>query len=231
APEHYQFVDFIAKLISKLGFDRVIAGSAQETSSSSLEVQETYSFSRSWLAAEVLCSWKWPGGSALSSFLPLLSEFAKDENSYQAENLLNSIVNTLLDGVLVNDNEEPSFLNVWPASDGEIESIQDPFLRALVSLLLTLFIKDNIWMNDKAAVFLKFLNDKLFFGTTVNSRCLRILPFLTSIIIRRLRRGFTESDEDAPLEFSKENQVHNIIQGWLQRTLSLPPLTVLQTDQ
>ncbi|KAI3927104.1 hypothetical protein MKX01_029872 [Papaver californicum] len=229
---HYQFVDFTAKLISKLGFGRVIAGCVQEASSSSLEVQETLSFSRSWLAAEVLCTWKWPGGSALGSFLPLLCEFAKAGNSYREENLLNSIVNTLLDGALVNgDNVEPSFLNVWPASDDEIESIQNPFLRALVSLLLALFIKDNIWTNDKAAVFLKCLNDKLFFGTAVNSRCLRILPFLTSVIFRRLRRVPTESDEDAPLEFSKENQVHNIIQGWLQRTLSLPPLIVLQTDQ
>ncbi|KAI3987208.1 hypothetical protein MKX01_031692 [Papaver californicum] len=229
---HYQFVDFTAKLISKLGFGRVIAGSVQETSSSSLEVQETHPFSRSWLAAEVLCTWKWPGGSALGSFLPLLCEFAKAGNSYREENLLNSIVNTLLDGALVNgDNVEPRFLNVWPASDDEIESIQDPFLRALVSLLLALFIKDNIWTNDKAAVFLKCLNDKLFFETTVNSRCLRILPFLTSVIFRRLRRVPTESDEDAALEFSKENQVHNIIQGWLHRTLSLPPVIVLQADQ
>ncbi|RZC63169.1 hypothetical protein C5167_024930 [Papaver somniferum] len=238
-PQHtheYQFVDFIVKLISKLGCGRVIAGTAQETSSSSLEVQETHAFSRSWLAAEVLCTWKWPGGSAVSSFLPSLCDFAKGGNSPQEDNLLNSIVNTLLDGALVNgDNVEPSFLNVWPASDDEIESIQDPFLRALVSLLLALFIKDNVWTNDKAAVFLKCLNDKLFFGTTINTRCLRILPFLTSVIIRRLRRGLTESDEDAPLEFSQENQVHNIIQGWLQRTQSLPPLNsspfVADTEQ
>ncbi|XP_026457015.1 E3 ubiquitin-protein ligase listerin-like [Papaver somniferum] len=238
-PRHtheYQFVDFIVKLISKLGCGRVIAGTAQETSSSSLEVQETHAFSRSWLAAEVLCTWKWPGGSAVSSFLPSLCEFAKAGNSPQEDNLLNSIVNTLLDGALVNgDNVEPSFLNVWPASDDEIESIQDPFLRALVSLLLALFIKDNVWTNDKAAVFLKCLNDKLFFGTTINTRCLRILPFLTSVIIRRLRRGLTESDEDAPLEFPKENQVHNIIQGWLQKTQSLPPLNsspfVADTEQ
>ena len=58
-------------------------------------------YSQAWLTAEILCTWKWQGGSALGSFLPLLSSYAKSGNCSPKEGLLDSIVNILLDDALV----------------------------------------------------------------------------------------------------------------------------------
>ena len=105
-------------------------------------------YSRSWLAAEILYTWKWQGGSALGSFLPLLSSYAKSGNCSPKEGLLDSIVNILLDGALVyGASGELRFFNVWPASDDEVGSIEEPFLRVLVSCLIALFT-ENIWGKD-----------------------------------------------------------------------------------
>ena len=105
-------------------------------------------YSRSWLAAEILYTWKWQGGSALGSFLPLLSSYAKSGNCSPKKGSLDSTVNILLDGALVyGASGELRFFNVWPASDDEVGSIEEPFLRVLVSCLIALFT-ENIWGKD-----------------------------------------------------------------------------------
>ncbi|KAF5201967.1 E3 ubiquitin-protein ligase listerin [Thalictrum thalictroides] len=228
---HNNFVAFISELISKCGVGRVIAGSISQTSlSSSVEAppQPVPSHSRAWVAAEVLCTWKWRTGSVLDSFLPLLSEFARREDS-SSENLLDSIVNILLDGALLHEtSDEICFLKVWFASDDEVESIQNPFLRALVSLLFTLVVKDNIWGKRKSAVLFNQLVDKLFDGMMVNRNCLRILPYITNVLVQPLRHKDRVSDKsfkDAPLDSFNENQMSAIMKDWLQRGLLLPPIT------
>ena len=105
-------------------------------------------YSRSWLAVEILYTWKWQGVNALGSFLPLLSSYEKSGNCSPKEGLLDSIVNILLDGALVyGASGEWRFFNVWPASDDEVGNIEEPFLRVLVSFLITMFTK-NIWGKD-----------------------------------------------------------------------------------
>ncbi|XP_043725325.1 E3 ubiquitin-protein ligase listerin isoform X2 [Telopea speciosissima] len=237
---HHQFVAFVDKLISALGVSKVIAGSVLQTASSSAaeaagELVQSHSYSRAWLAAEMLCTWKWQGGNALGSFLPLLSDYAKSEKSVPGESLLDSIVNILLGGALLNGySDELSFSNIWPASDDEIESIQEPFLRALVSLLSTLFIKANVWGKEKAVSLYESLVDKLFIGMTVNRICLRILPFVMNTIIKHLRSRSIESDgscEDAQLYSLKKNQIQGTMKDWLQRALLLPPLITWKEGQ
>ncbi|XP_042478735.1 E3 ubiquitin-protein ligase listerin [Macadamia integrifolia] len=233
---HHQFVAFVDKLISALGVTKVIAGSVLQTASSSArELVQSHSYSRAWLAAEMLCTWKWQKGNALGSFLPLLSEYAKSEKSVPGESLLDSIVNILLGGALLNGHsDELCFSNMWPASDDEIEGIQEPFLRALISLLSTLFIKANVWGKDKALLLYESLVDNLFIGMTVDRICLRILPFVMNTIIQHLRSRSVESDEsceDAQLYALKKNQIQGTMKDWLQRALSLPPLITWQEGQ
>ena len=61
---------------------------------------------------------------------------------------MDSTVNILLDGALVyGASGELRFFNVWPASDDEVGSIEEPFLRVLVSFFITMFTK-NIWGKD-----------------------------------------------------------------------------------
>ena len=232
----HKFVAIIEKLISALGIDRVVAGYVSNTPNSteeaSKELATSHFYSRAWLAAEILCTWKWQGGSALGSFLPLLCSYAKSGNCSLKEGLLDSIVNILLDGALVyGASGELRFFNVWSASDDEVESIEEPFLRALVSFLITLFT-ENIWGKDQAVIIFGLLANKLFIGESVNAECLRIFPLILSVLIRPLYT--IESDElhrDAVPTSFEENQICDTIKDWVQRTLSFPPLTAWETGQ
>ncbi|XP_059626408.1 E3 ubiquitin-protein ligase listerin isoform X2 [Cornus florida] len=234
---NHRFVAMIDKLISKIGIDRVVAGSVSHTlpSSTTEATNELISAqannSRAWLAAEILCTWKWHGGSALSSFLPLLSAYANSANYSSKGSLLDSIVQVLLDGALIQGaSDELSFPNVWPPSYDQMESIEEPFLRALASLLFTIF-EEKIWDKDKAMLLFKLLGSKLYIGAAVNSNCLRIFPLIMSVLIRPLSIGSNESDGIVQPNPYEENQMHDAIKDWLQRTLSFPPLTAWQTGE
>lgn len=226
-------VAVVDELISKIGFDKVVAGSVSCTSSTEEATKELMTcqshYSRAWLAAELLCTWKWHGGSALSSFLPSLSAYGKSGDYSHDESLFNSIVNILLDGALVHGaSGKVGHTYAWPVSYDELESIEEPFLRALASLLFTLF-GNNIWEKDKAILLFKLLLNKLYIGETVNSNCLRNFPFVMSVLIRPLSIGCDESNQHVQLDSFEENLMDDTIKGWLQRTLMFPPSNTWQT--
>lgn len=224
-----KFVSLIDKLILKLGFGRVIAGYAECIPSSPLkETMNNKVCSRAWLAAEILCTWKWPGGTARTSFLPLMSEYAKSENYSSQESLLNSIFNVLLDGALVHGEKiSQSLFDMWPALGDELDNIEEPFLRALVSFLFTLF-KENIWATEEAMDVFELLVHKLFIGEDISMNCLRIIPHTMSILIRPLCRRSTESGEYSE---DAQQKVQDNIKGWLERTLTFPPLVAWQAGE
>ncbi|OWM68706.1 hypothetical protein CDL15_Pgr024893 [Punica granatum] len=173
--ESNRFVSLVDKLIQKRGIGRVIGGSILDPHCTS---GRTVNFtSRAWLAAEILCTWEWPGGSAVTSFLPMLSLYAKnDANPLQEDGLLDSILDILLDAALVQEKTEAhNFSDAWIAPLEGLEHTEEPFLRALISLLAT-FFRHNIWGSDKAKILFELLVSKLFIGETVNIHCLRILP-------------------------------------------------------
>ncbi|KAL6967782.1 RING-type E3 ubiquitin transferase [Sarracenia purpurea var. burkii] len=235
ASRNHILVAAIVELISKIGIDRVVAGSVSHSMSSTEEATRKLNtsqspYSRAWLAAEILCTWKWNGGSALSSFLPSLSAYVKSGYCFHEESLLNSIVNILFDGALVHASSGKLSLSyVWPISYDEMESVEEPFLRALASLLFTLF-KEDIWGKDEAILFLKLLVNKLFIGEAINLDCLRILPLIMSILIRPLSVG-DESDPNVQLDSSEENQLQDTVKDWLQRTLLFSTSNTWQTGE
>ncbi|CAA6669280.1 unnamed protein product [Spirodela intermedia] len=190
---HQSFSAFVSKLVLNLGVDKIIAGVASLTHSSLAEVPKdqsvSLSFSRSWLAAELLCSWKWHGGSIL------------------------------IDGAIIHATTGlATFLNPWILSDDEVENIQNPYLRALVSLLLTLTFKDSTWTEREANLLLDYTVDKLFVGTEVDLSCLKILPFILNVLIQPCG--------SSALDALTEDRVHGYVLSWLEKALSLPSLAL-----
>ena len=103
------------------------------------------------------------------------------------------------------------------------------FLRALVGVLRTLF-EDNIWGRDKALVIFYLLVDRLFVGEAVNSNCLKVFPVVMSVLISALSCQVDDSGDGKP-NFSEENQIHDVIEGWLQRVMSFPLLNTWNSGE
>ncbi|XP_022730534.1 LOW QUALITY PROTEIN: E3 ubiquitin-protein ligase listerin [Durio zibethinus] len=233
---NYKFISLIDKLIYKLGFDKVIACEDLDTSPLSTEDKtNTEVTSRAWLAAEILCTWKWPEGSAATSFLPQLISFAKSRNYSSHGSFLDSIFSILLDGALIHgENCVQTSLHAWPTLGEDMEDIQEPFLRALVSFLFTL-LKENIWGTGKAMILFQLLVNKLFIGEAVNTNCLRILPPILCVLVPTLWQRSIRSSEctstDVKPDALDENRMQDTIKSWLQRILLFPPLVTWQTGQ
>lgn len=234
-PRGTRFVALIDKLIPKIGFDVIIGGAVSNVSPSSTEDpsnQPTTTkchYSRAWLAAEILCTWKWNGGNALCSFLPYLCEYLTSECYTPEDELLDSIVTILLDGALIHGGvAEMSLSNLSPVTN--MESIGEPFLRAVVSLLSRVFV-DDVWGKDKAVFLFNVLLNKLHIGETININCLRILPSVMDEIIKPLSVPFDKDSANTQSASSECCEVQEVIVDWLQRTVSFPPLNAWQTRE
>lgn len=220
----------VDKLISKIGFDRVVAGVISEASPSStkdpvkdLAINQSH-YSRPWLAAEILCTWKWLGGSIFHSFLPSFLRYVKNGDYGFSD----SILTILLDGALVHGAGSGLTL-LWRASVDELEAVEEPFLRALASLLST-FFQDNVWGNGKAISLFELLLERLYIGDTANSNCLRILPSVMNVLVGPLSTGFEDCMNDRRDPYS-QSEFHNVTEDWLKRTVSFPPLNAWQTGE
>lgn len=232
---HGNFVSFADKLISNLGVRKVIAGCADDTPVEGAPTS-LHSYSRVWLAAELLCTWSWKGGNALSSLITPLSKLAKDEkpNSISGVNIISSLVNILFDGALIHGANNPWIVFCsWFSSDDGVNNIEDPFLRALVLLLHTFVVKDNVWGMLEAGDFVKHFLDKLSFDGHVNRACLRILPYVLSFVVRSLmfqKKEFDGSAEDALLVPFESVDLYDNLIHWLELAAAFPPLHMLETE-
>lgn len=235
-PKGTRFVALIDRLIPKIGFDKIIAGAVSNVSpsltedhSNQLTTTPRCHYSRAWLAAEILCTWKWNGGNALCSFLPYLCEYLKSECYTPEDGLLDSIVTILFDGALIHGEvAELSLSNLSPVTN--VENIGEPFLRAVVSLVSRLF-EDDVWGKDKAVFLFNQLLNKLHIGETININCLRILPSVLDVIIRPLSVSFGQDTSNLQSASSECCEVQEAIMHWLQRTQSFPPLNAWQTRE
>lgn len=207
--KHQRFIAFIDKLVLNLSFGEVI-------------LAPDSSVSRAWVAAEMICTWKWKGGSAFSTFLPSLVQCMKTEPCLEVS-FVSLLLDTLLEGALMHESSDWSLFNSWHLSDSEIEKIQDHYLRALVALLFTTYTKESVLKESDALVFFEQLLSSLFIGSTVNRKCLRSLPFVMSTIIKPL----------TPKMRSNEVLLGKSILCWLHEAiscLSSSPREVAQQD-
>lgn len=220
----------VDKIISKIGFHRVVAGVVYEASLSSskdsvadLAINQTH-HSRPWLAAEILCTWRWLGGCVSDSFLPSFVSYVKNgDNGFS-----DSVLNALLDGALVRG--AGSELNLWRhASVDELEAVDEPFLRALLSMLCT-FFHNNLWGKEKAVSLFNLLLDKLYIGDNANLNCLKILPSVMNVLVRTLSTGFEDGPDDQS-DPCNQSKLHNVTVDWLKRTVSFPSLVAWQAGE
>ncbi|KAJ3688315.1 hypothetical protein LUZ61_017479 [Rhynchospora tenuis] len=201
---HQNFVAFVDKLVSCLGFSKVIGGEISESPTSPL--------SREWLATEILCTWEWQGGSAQQFFLPSLVEYTKGETSF-----LSSIAKIFLEGVVLHGSGFNTstwiLFNSWFTSDQEVNKIQEPFMRALVTVLLVLSAKGNLHRKSDASAFFEHVKDILIDATSINRACLRALPYVMGAIIQPLSEKLQSDHEN-------DNVIDGYILGWLQTCIS-----------
>ncbi|QCE01031.1 stearoyl-CoA desaturase [Vigna unguiculata] len=222
-----KFVAFIDRLISKIGIDRVISGCGVLNPSLLGKGQELAS--SAWLTAEILCTWRWPGSCAMSSFLPSFCAYAKGSNSVQ-EGLLDETLRILLDGSLVyGGTGTKNSVSMWSVPADEMEGVEEPFLRALISFLSALF-KEKIWGAAKASSLIELFVNKLFIGEAVNTNCLKILPLLINILLEPFY-GYEEPGTGVHHCTLEESFVQNTMIDWLERALSLPPLVTWKTGE
>ncbi|KAG8079204.1 hypothetical protein GUJ93_ZPchr0007g3891 [Zizania palustris] len=228
--KHRRFVAFVDKLVLDLGFGEVILGVPGNpcyTTSQLIDTTSTLpSFSRAWVAAEILCTWKWTQGSAFSTFLPSLIQHVKMESCAEVS-ILFVLLDTLLEGAFHECSKWVLF-NAWHISDNEIDKIHDRFLRALVALLFSINNKDCIWRESDALAFFEKLLNKLFIGSTVNRKCLKTLPFVMSTIIKPVSGKLKMNEASTYTDL-----VAKSILNWLDvaiSCLSSSPREVVQQD-
>ena len=164
------------------------------------------------MAGEILCTWTWTGGSALKTFLPSLVQYMEKESHLEV-NIVSLLLDTLLGGTLMHESDPWVLFNAWHLSDNEIGKIQDRFLRALVALLFTTNTKNCLWREPDAFVFFEQLLSNLFMVSTVNRKCLKVLPFVMSTIIKPLLQKL---NEDSPYG----DLVRKSILSWLEAAIS-----------
>lgn len=237
---HMRYVMFVERIGLALGKDKLLFGSLMKTSHITMEntsnpICNEISSCRIWLAIDVLCTWKWPGGSAVEYLLPFLCECAKKDAGHPQQIMVNSIINILFTGALTNsalDNFYP--LNAWPISDKEVDKIEEPFLRALVMLLVVLFKDGSVWTKADASRLFHYFQKKEFQNASAVNGFTRIIPHILQILVPILRKrtvNLEETNQDFSLaEVDTGNVQENTCQ-WLERALSGPPLILCQMGQ
>ncbi|GAB2242261.1 hypothetical protein Droror1_Dr00019036 [Drosera rotundifolia] len=219
------FAEFIDKLVSEVGVNKIITGSlsndlvGRDQASSQLQFLESSACYRAWLAVEILCTWQWPNGSALATFLPSLRDHATEAD----DELFNEMLKILVEGALIYGSQvKMRFFISSIASKQELNGIEDPLLRALVALVSTLFC-DSIWGKQKAIALFQLLVNKLYIGQETNINCLHILPPLVYILVPVLKDNGVGS-HDLREDFDSNSLSENIIKDWVQRALMFPSL-------
>jgi hypothetical protein len=210
--KHQRFIAFVDKLVLNLSFGEVFLAPVS-------------SFSRAWVAAEMICTWKWKGGSAFSTFLPSLVQYMKTEPCPEVS-FVSMLLGILLEGALMHESSDWALFNSWHLSDIEIEKIEDCYLRALVALLFTTYTKESVVRESDAHVLFEQLLSSLFIGSTVNTKCLRTLPFVMSTIIKPLTKKMRSNEAS-----SCTSLLGKSILSWIDEAiscLSLGPKEVAQ---
>ncbi|XP_074269259.1 E3 ubiquitin-protein ligase listerin [Silene latifolia] len=231
----HEFVALIDKLILEIGVAKMFVAfnphptATEEGQSENYELAASQSKSfRAWLVAEMFCTWKWPGGSALGTLLPSLISYVKSEQGGESSFVFDSVLNILLKGALIcGINGQLRFFNTCPPSNKDLDEIEEPFLRALVSLLATL-LNEGIWNQEQAIEFWQLLISDLYTGQETNINCLRILPLLVPVLAQFLHESGGSKDmviDSLPISFRED------VQDWLGKTLAFPSLISWTSDE
>ena len=180
--KHIRFVAFVDKLGSLIGLERLVAYPIL----SSLQVKEVTTPSVQYkilLLTELLCSWTWPGGRASNMVIPFLVSCA---DSTFKENILNAVINSLFKSAVTGKYTLEFNNKYWMGLDGDMDDVQDPFLRALLAIVKSILMSGKV---EYAERFFKLLViDKGFLEDSQLYNWKNILPFVLSIIVPVMRK-------------------------------------------
>ncbi|KAH9309397.1 hypothetical protein KI387_037308 [Taxus chinensis] len=236
---HTRLVMFVERIGSILGKDKLFTGSPERTSQiteeQSNQICKKKSSCRIWLAIEVLCTWRWPGGSAIQFLLSFLRECAKREPGHAEWMMVNAIIDILCLGALKNNTSINFYpLNVWVISDDEVDKIEEPFLRSLVMLLIVLFKDGTVWNKGDA---LRILNDYILKDDFLNNSVkiyVRLLPHILNVlapVVWKRRVNLEDCNKDLSMAEENASSMQKAACQWLERAKSGPPLILSQKGQ
>ncbi|GLJ37723.1 hypothetical protein SUGI_0766400 [Cryptomeria japonica] len=237
---HTRFLMFVERIGSIIGKDKLFIGSLTRTSQITVEHMSNQICNkkpscRIWLALEVLCTWRWPGGSAMEFLLPFLCECAKSGPGYPEWMMVNSIIDILFLGALKNNMSSRFYPpNVWVISDDEVNKIEEPFLRALIMLLIVLFKDGIIWNSrDASRILQDYILKEEFLSIYVNTY-VRLLPHILNVlapVVWKRTVDLEDCNKVLPMAEKNASNLEKAVCQWLERANSGPPLILCQKDQ
>ncbi|KAI5061228.1 hypothetical protein GOP47_0023733 [Adiantum capillus-veneris] len=225
---HARFAAVIGKMASRLGWEKLVVYQGSESSGGSQsrsngKSKELEKQCRIWLLIEMLCTWRWPGGSATDSLLPFLVACLDAEETALKESIVDSVVISLFMSALSRQEVSEYNNKYWLGSIDNVEDNKDPCLRAL------LFLLRKICQGDKrveyAEKFFKMLViDQGSLEDTVVHGKSKVLPFILSILVPVLHKQ-QESDRQ-PLSNTQNLVTLKVaVCKWLDVALSVPALS------
>eukprot|EP00250_Pteridium_aquilinum_P021475 c25138_g1_i1 orf=481-6414(-) len=222
-PRHVRFVALVDKVASFVGWEKLVVPSLESNQTTSkgksVELEE---HCRIWLLIEMLCTWHWPGGSAVNSVVPFMVSCTDGEEGNLKETVVNSVVVSLFASAM-SRNKVLEFNNkFWIGSNDDMEDVEDPCLRALLVFLSKILREGGRAQN--AEMFFKMLViEQGYLEDSLSYERSKVLPFILSILVPFLRK----QQENVPPPSS--NIVNHIplevaVCKWLDLASSAPPL-------
>ncbi|CAM6128753.1 unnamed protein product [Calypogeia fissa] len=185
---------------------------------------------RTWVVVELLCTWEWPGGNALSQVLPYLWYIARSPEGSSEYSLLWGTIQGLFVG---SSNSSGSNLDTSlssGAAEDDGAGQKEPFLRALLVLLQGLLEKEDGWSIFDARSLFRLYITKHEAADFVSPICdVQILPRVLAVMMPILRkRGLESADTSSEEEW--QSFLQTAVSLWVQKALTGPPLVAFETD-
>ncbi|MCO5575765.1 hypothetical protein L7F22_029569 [Adiantum nelumboides] len=226
---HARFSALISKMATLLGWEKLVVfqgsecfrGSQSTSEGKGIELEKQC---RVWLLIEMLCTWRWPGGSATDTLIPFLVACLDGEEKTFKESIVDSVVVSLFTSANSRKQVSEYSNKYWLGSIDNIKDGEDPCLRAL------LFLLHKICQGQKrikyAEKFFKMLViDQGFLENTLLYDKSKVLPFILSILMPALHR---QQESNQPISSSIQDPVTLKVSvcRWLKIALSAPPLSL-----
>lgn len=236
---HDRFTAFVDHLCRTLGIGIILGSLGSETGGEENLPNEVVGGSkefcescRIWLAVELLCTWEWPGGNALIQVLPYLWSFARSRDGSCESSLLWGTIRALFVGSSNSNVSKAGGVSVpiSAAVDNYRTVSEEPFLRALLSLLQGLLEKEDGWSIFDARVLFRLYVTQQEAADFVSPICaVQILPQVLAVLMPSLRKRGTGSD-DADKDDEWQSFLQTAVSLWVQKAMTGPPLVALDSD-
>lgn len=232
---HGRFVAFVDHLSRTLTLHEVFLGSHRGTEMDkednlseklARESKLSRESCRTWVVVELLCTWEWPGGNALSQVLPYLWSIARSPEGSSEFSLIWGTIEGLFVGSSNSSGSNfTTSISSVAAGDDDDAAPKEPYLRALLVLLQGLLEKEDGWSIFDARALFRLYVTKQDAADFVSPICdVKILPRVLTVMMPILRK---RSIADTSSEEEWQSFLQTAVSLWVQKALAGPPLTAL----